>query len=102
MRIQYNFIFKIVITFILSVILVIALDKFEERIETDLIKTSNVEQMKENLEDILITCYAVEGAYPSDVKYVEKYGFVFDYDKYIYEYEVSTSYQLPKVNVKLR
>ncbi len=86
----------------MSVILVISLNKFESRIQTDLIKASSAEQMKENLIDILITCYAVEGAYPSDVKYVEKYGFVFDSEKYIYEYEVSTSYQLPKVDVKLR
>ncbi len=102
MKIQFNIIFKIVVTVILSVILIIALNRFEQRIATDLIKVSNVEQMKENLEDILITCYAVEGAYPSNVKYVEKYGFIFDNEKYIYEYEVSTSYELPKVDVKLR
>ncbi len=102
MRIQYNFIFRIIVTVILSVILFIALDRFEQRIETDLIKVSNVDQMKENLVDILITCYAIEGAYPSDVKYVEKYGYVFDTEKYIYEYEVRSSYVLPKVDVKLR
>ncbi len=102
MKIQYNFIFKIVVTLILSVILIIALDRFEQRLHTDLIKVSSEEQVKENLTEMLITCYSVEGAYPSNIKYVEKYGFVFDYEKYIYEYEVKTSYELPKVDVKLR
>ncbi len=86
----------------LTVILVVALDKFENGVKTDLMQTTNADQIEENLVDILITCYAVEGAYPADVKYVQKYGFVFDEDKYIYEYEVKTSYELPSVNVKLR
>ncbi len=102
MKIHYNFIFKIIISVILSVILVIALDKFEARLKTDLIKVASEEQIEENLKDMLITCYAVEGAYPSDIKYVKKYGFVFDEDKYIYEYEVTKSYEMPMVDVKLR
>ncbi len=102
MKIQSNFIFKIIVVTILSIILFIALDKFESRIETDLIKVSSVEQIEENLVDMLITCYAVEGAYPSDIKYLENYGFVFDNEKYVYEYTVSKSYEMPKVDVKLR
>ncbi len=102
MKIQYNFLFKITVTIILSIILVIALDKFETGVETDLIQVADAEQIEENLIDVLITCYAVEGAYPADVKYVQKFGFVFDEDKYIYEYKVNKSYELPSVDVKLR
>ncbi len=102
MKIEYNFIFKIVVTLILAVILVIALNNFETGVKTDLMQVTDADQIEENLIDTLIACYAVEGAYPADVKYVKKYGFVFDDEKYIYEYKVNKSYELPSVDVKLR
>ena len=51
----------------------------------------NAERQTESVEKIinkaLLQCYALEGYYPTDLEYVQKYGVVFNNDKYIYWYE---------------
>lgn len=48
----------------------------------------------------LVSCYAVEGAYPSDVAYLEEhYGLVIDHTKYVVDYETIGSNILPSVTV---
>jgi len=51
----------------------------------------------------LAQCYALEGGYPADIYYVEKYGVIFDDSRYYYYYEpmdASNMEPLVKVLVK--
>lgn len=47
-----------------------------------------------------VQCYAIEGMYPPDVKYLEdNYGIVYDHDRYIVHYEVFAGNILPDITV---
>ncbi|MDR3051970.1 MAG: hypothetical protein LBU67_09670 [Oscillospiraceae bacterium] len=47
-----------------------------------------------------VTCYAVEGRYPSSLDYlVEHYGVVVDTDKFIVNYDVFAQNIMPKIEV---
>ena len=52
----------------------------------------NVDEEARRIEDVLrkslLTCYALEGAYPADIYYLEKYGVVFNDARYIYHYDM--------------
>lgn len=48
----------------------------------------------------LITCYAVEGAYPGDLDYLkEKYGLQYNENEYLVSYDAFASNLLPEVRV---
>lgn len=48
----------------------------------------------------VVNCYAIEGVYPSDVKYLEDhYGLVINHEKYIVHYELIGSNVMPSVEV---
>lgn len=47
-------------------------------------QASSIEKI---IDKALVQCYAMEGSYPGDIEYIEKYGVIFDNDKYIYHYE---------------
>lgn len=59
-------------------------------------QTANIEQI---IDKALVQCYALEGGYPSEVEYVEKYGVIFDNEKYIYHYEWYGSNLRPMIAV---
>lgn len=47
-----------------------------------------------------VQCYAIEGMYPPDVKYLEdNYGLSFDRDRFIVHYEVFAGNILPDITV---
>jgi hypothetical protein len=47
-----------------------------------------------------VECYAVEGAYPTSIEYLEKnYGLVYNENKYIVSYESYSSNQIPSIEV---
>ena len=47
-----------------------------------------------------VQCYAVEGAYPNSVEYLEEhYGLVINHDRYIVSYEAYASNLAPNVKV---
>lgn len=99
---KFNLIFKVGITVLISIIALVSIDKFESDIRQESISSMDVEDIETVLNEALISCYAVEGAYPSSVKYLKHYGIVFDDKKYIYDYKVVNSYELPELNVSLR
>lgn len=48
----------------------------------------------------IVNCYAVEGTYPPDIKYLEDhYGIVIDHSKYIVNYELAGSNVMPSVEI---
>lgn len=99
---KFNFIFKVSITVLISIIALVSISKFEHNITQERITSMSTEDIETVLNEALVTCYAVEGAYPSSVKYLKHYGIEFDDEKYVYDYNVINSYELPKLNVSLR
>lgn len=50
-----------------------------------------------------VQCYSVEGVYPSDLDYLEKYyGLMIDHKTYIIGYDAFSSNLLPQVTVLVR
>lgn len=61
------------------------------------------EQVRQAVHSALVTCYAVEGRYPPDVKWLkEHYGLAYDEDRYIVSYDAFASNILPEVRVSVR
>lgn len=47
-----------------------------------------------------VQCYAIEGMYPPDIKYLEdNYGLVIDHNRFIVHYEVFAGNILPDITV---
>ncbi|MBE5939091.1 MAG: hypothetical protein E7266_01725 [Lachnospiraceae bacterium] len=67
--------------------------------------SGNVEEdkaarLKEVIDNAIVTCYSIEGAYPESLEYiVENYGVVIDEDKYIVSYSVFAKNIKPQVKV---
>ncbi len=57
------------------------------------------QKIKEVIDKALVQCYALEGAFPSDIYYLEKYGVLFDDDKYLYDYDIFGVNYFPQVTV---
>lgn len=66
-------------------------------------KTTKEEEFKATKQAIVrsvVHCYAIEGAYPPSVNYLEKlYGLTINYDKYKVEYNRFASNLMPDITV---
>jgi hypothetical protein len=73
--------FLLLIIFSAVLVVFFSLDKFQG--------SSGKEQalMQESINRALVQCYALEGSFPEDIYYLERYGVAFNTDKYIYYYE---------------
>ncbi|HHX10536.1 MAG TPA: hypothetical protein GX729_04110 [Firmicutes bacterium] len=66
----------------------------------DRLERSETEAIIRSIERAAVQCYALEGHYPPDLKYLEhNYGIRIDEDKYHYEYSVFASNIRPYINV---
>lgn len=64
------------------------------------VKVSDVEMLTNALENAVVTCYAIEGAYPESLEYIEEhYGIVVDRDKYMVDYQVLYANMVPNIAV---
>ena len=71
------------------------------------IRRSIQENSREAIRDTVlrcsVECYAVEGAYPDSLSYLEdRYGLTVNHQDFIVTYEVFASNQLPEVQVLVR
>ena len=56
--------------------------------------------VESNIRKAAISCYAIEGAYPQTMDYLEDhYGLQFDHDKYVVEYDIIGSNVMPWIAV---
>ena len=56
--------------------------------------------VQEAVRRAMITCYAVEGAYPPDVNYLmENYGLAYNDEEYFVSYQAFASNVLPEIHV---
>ncbi len=63
-------------------------------------KTESREILKDAALRAVVQCYAIEGMYPPDIKYLEEhYGLLYDHDRFIVHYEVFAANILPDITV---
>lgn len=66
-------------------------------------RTSEQEQkaaVERAIQKSLVNCYAIEGAYPPDIAYLEKhYGLIIDHEAYVVDYQTIGSNIRPSVLV---
>lgn len=61
------------------------------------------EQVRQAVHSALVTCYAVEGRYPSDVRWLkENYGLAYDEDRFFVSFDSFASNILPDVRVSVK
>ncbi len=92
---DFNVISKVFVSLIIFTVVVIvafSLDKLEKR------NKNNEAEIYQMINRALVQCYALEGAYPDDIFYLEKYGVNFDTDKYLYFYEPMGDF-IPSVQI---
>lgn len=68
-------------------------------------QSANAEEelVRNAVRQAMITCYAVEGAYPADVAYLkENYGLAYNEDEYFVSYDAFASNILPEIYVSHR
>lgn len=62
--------------------------------------SENIRVIEANIRKAAVTCYAIEGAYPSSIDYLEEnYGLQVNRDKYVVEYDIIGSNVMPWVAV---
>jgi len=68
------------------------------------VERGRLEQGREQLETVLhraaAACYAAEGSYPPDLRYLcDNYGVHYDADRYLVSYEIFASNLMPQITV---
>ncbi|WP_312695495.1 hypothetical protein [Caproiciproducens sp.] len=67
------------------------------------LRANNAEKLRVTraaIQKAVVNCYAVEGSYPPDIKYLEDhYGIAIDYSKYVVQYETAGNNIMPSVQV---
>ncbi len=72
------------------------------KIQQDLAQQS-AQSVQEAVLRSAVQCYSVEGVYPSNLDYLEKYyGLIVDHETYIIGYDAFSSNLLPQVTVLVR
>ena len=64
------------------------------------VNTQETDLIRDAVRSAALTCYAVEGAYPSDVEYLrENYGLSYDAKCYAVDYDAFASNLMPEIRV---
>lgn len=62
--------------------------------------TQNLKTMRAAIQKSIVSCYAIEGVYPPDVRYLEEhYGIVINHSRYIIRYDSAGANIMPSVEV---
>ncbi len=93
------FINRLFFTFIASILLVVLVIFAVENLSIDVAKEQEV-LIKNAVTRSAVQCYALEGAYPSDLQYlIDNYGFYYDQDNYIVHFESLGGNLFPDIQV---
>lgn len=85
----------LVISVIVLAVFIGAIFFADKRLESE-----RMENLKEAVKRSAVSCYAIEGFYPSTIDYLEKnYGLVIDRESYTVYYEAYGSNMLPDITV---
>lgn len=67
---------------------------------SDANNSQSLQVMHSAIQKSIVNCYAIEGVYPPNVKYLEDhYGIVINHDKYVIHYEMAGSNIMPSVEI---
>lgn len=92
-----HFLNYILIVFVI-IWLLSTINQFQNTIDEE-----GVKRLEEALRKAAVTCYSVEGQYPSSVEYlIDNYGIYIDVEKYHISYEVIGSNIQPEIRVYQR
>lgn len=62
--------------------------------------SQNLDLTRQSVRRATVQCYAVEGIYPADLKYLEdNYGLIIDHNRYYVEYDCFASNIMPSIEV---
>jgi hypothetical protein len=90
-----SYILLMIIIVCAVIILVSGLSEYGQKIDE-----KRTDRIREAVSDALITCYALEGSYPSTLEYLsENYGLILDKEKYIFRYEFVGANIFPELDV---
>lgn len=63
-------------------------------------KSERIDVAESAIKRAALQCYALEGSYPSDLKYLEdNYGIILNEERYFYQYEIFASNIMPEIVV---
>lgn len=83
------------ITIMVSCILFVSIDQSEKKYDE-----AELERIETNIRKAIVTCYSIEGYYPSDIEYlVDNYGLIIDDSKINVFYQVLGSNLFPDILV---
>lgn len=89
---------SVLVIILLIVYMYIAVDNAKRKSDVE-----NFNILQDAIIKSAVQCYAIEGFYPPDIKYLENnYGLLVDHDKYFISYNVFASNIIPEVEVFLK
>jgi hypothetical protein len=99
---RYDYLRALTITLIVLSILVsgavVLLGYVEETSEE-----AQIGMVRNAVRNAVLTCYAVEGAYPQDVEYlIDNYGLAYDQNRFFISYDAFASNVFPDIRVNLK
>lgn len=63
-------------------------------------RAQNLKVTRTAIQKAIVSCYAIEGTYPSDIKYLEDhYGVMINHEKYVVSYETAGDNVMPSFEV---
>ncbi len=87
--------FSLLFFMIIAVYFMIAFSKVSNSVNKQ-----EQEALEQAINRAIVSCYAIEGIYPSDLAYLEEhYGIVVNYNKYIINYQSIASNIKPSIQV---
>ena len=64
---------------------------------------AQIGMVRNAVRNAVLTCYAVEGAYPQDVEYlIDNYGLAYDQNRFFISYDAFASNVFPDIRVNLK
>ncbi len=91
-------IIMLIVSIVFIAVIFVGLSNYQA--EMGSVETDRIEK---TVERYAIQCYATEGAYPPNLKYLsDNYGLIINEEKYIYQYEPVAENIKPIVNIFIR
>ena len=88
-----NMIIPVLIFIAAAIFVMIGTSKVSERSGTE-----GKQALQKAVQRAVVQCYAIEGAYPEDIEYLEEhYGLYVNHDKYVVHYEIFASNIMPNI-----
>lgn len=79
---NYFSLVAVIIIVIFAICIIMGISKYLDNNSDD-----DIINITESIDNTLVTVYALEGAYPSDLYYLSNYGMIFNDDVYYYDYQ---------------